>query len=47
MMKPFIGVLMVGLIATALPVGAVSAADPSVAVAAPATTAGDSPRLCR
>jgi hypothetical protein len=37
-MKRFIVVLVVGLIATALPVGAVSAADPPVAVAAPAAT---------
>ena len=38
-MKPCIVALVAGLIATALPVGAVRAADPPVAVAAPAATA--------
>ena len=49
-MKALIVALVVGLIATALPIGAVSAADPPVAVVAPGTTApgyvasGDSSR---
>jgi hypothetical protein len=37
-MKPLIIAVVVGLIATALPLGVVSAADPPVAVAAPAAT---------
>jgi hypothetical protein len=38
-MKPLVVALVVGLIATALSVGAVGAADPPVAVATPAVTA--------
>jgi hypothetical protein len=38
-MKPFVVALVAGLIATVFPVGAVRAADPPLAVAAPTATA--------
>ena len=47
-MKPFLVVLVAGLIAAAFPVGAANAADPQAAVAAPAPTCGrGSPQQCR